>query len=680
MLAVFALLPLLCALAAPEPPSAAGPVDLPRVSSASEVGERGLPVVALSGAGAELKPYGRFGATARLAWSAQGLHAQVSVVDATPYEAPDAERLYEGDSVELFLAAPPGGPADAAGMVQLVVSPARDPAHPGVRRRYFDYRGAALKKAGPPAGGAYVRRTRDGYVVDLLLSWSNLGLSGPPAPGAVFGVRVGVNDGEAGRERARLVWVTPSGKAADFFAPPPVRLALVAGAGTGVPAAAAWGDYDDEGQTRVHVVAEPGLAGRTVRVATAAGKVRAEGTLRRDGERAAASLSFPPPPPGAAAEGALTVTLDGAPLRPAAPAPVVLPDIAEYRRGLFRFGVTGEGRRDASQEWVVPAAKGGAVFSGDRFPEFTYADPKRVERLLGPVAVKVAYYDAAGRPVERPSAPGRYGAVVTATAAALGETATGYRTLFRRPDGVAPAADTDPVSAAAALEKAPDAAKADRDWWHTLRKKLGNAIRYEYYVRLPAGYDADPARRWPVIFYLHGSGGGDPANWDRTKVNDGPQGAAGRDPEHFPFVIVSLRSPGGWHPPAVKDVMDEVEAKYRIDTAREYLTGFSMGGMGTWTVVYDQPARFAAIAPVGARTGDPARMPLLKGVAAWVFNGADDSTTTAADARAAVASLRAANTGAEVKYTEIPGAGHVESLTAAYAGIALYDWFLSHHK
>ncbi len=31
-------------------------------------------------------------------------------------------------------------------------------------------------------------------------------------------------------------------------------------------------------------------------------------------------------------------------------------------------------------------------------------------------------------------------------------------------------------------------------------------------VYLPAGYDADPAKRWPVFYYLHGLGG-DETNW-----------------------------------------------------------------------------------------------------------------------------------------------------------------------
>ena len=129
---------------------------------------------------------------------------------------------------------------------------------------------------------------------------------------------------------------------------------------------------------------------------------------------------------------------------------------------------------------------------------------------------------------------------------------------------------------------------------------------------------------------------------------------------------------------AVKDVMDEIDAKYRTDPQRCYLTGFSMGGIGTWAVALDQPDRFAAIAPVGGRAGNPAQAARLKGVAAWVFNGAADTGTTSSEALKMVGALQAA--GAEVKWTEVPDADHMESYEYVYRHAELYSWFLEHKK
>ena len=242
--------------------------------------------------------------------------------------------------------------------------------------------------------------------------------------------------------------------------------------------------------------------------------------------------------------------------------------------------------------------------------------------------------------------------------------------VFRRPSG--DNLQGDAATIAARFEKTSvSPVKVERDWWHRLLKKLGTPVKYEYFVRAPAGYDVDKAKRWPLLVFLHGSGGG---NKMQDVQTNGPQVPA-RQRKDFPFLVLSLRSPGGWYPPAVKDVLDEVAAKYRTDEKRTYLTGFSMGGMGTWEVLFDQPKRFAAASPVGGRRGHPERAAELKHVPIWVWNGAVDGTTTPADAKAAVEALKAV--GGNVKYTEIPEAGHVDSHDFVFHGTELYDWLLA---
>jgi S-formylglutathione hydrolase FrmB len=67
------------------------------------------------------------------------------------------------------------------------------------------------------------------------------------------------------------------------------------------------------------------------------------------------------------------------------------------------------------------------------------------------------------------------------------------------------APDPDPVSAHAAD---PAASSTSDATFHS--DALG--VDKHYLVYLPAGYDADPARRWPVIYMLNGLGG-DETNW-----------------------------------------------------------------------------------------------------------------------------------------------------------------------
>ena len=65
--------------------------------------------------------------------------------------------------------------------------------------------------------------------------------------------------------------------------------------------------------------------------------------------------------------------------------------------------------------------------------------------------------------------------------------------------------------------------------------------------------------------------------------------------------------------PALKAIVDECIAAHPVDTARIYLTGLSMGGMGSWALANAYPHLFAAMAPIcgGARFHLPPLDPSL---------------------------------------------------------------------
>ena len=66
--------------------------------------------------------------------------------------------------------------------------------------------------------------------------------------------------------------------------------------------------------------------------------------------------------------------------------------------------------------------------------------------------------------------------------------------------------------------------------------------RFHYLLFLPADYGADPNRRWPLIFFHHGSGQrGSDAN--RVKVH-GPPKIVEEDSD-FPFIVLSPQLPLG---------------------------------------------------------------------------------------------------------------------------------------
>ncbi len=205
-------------------------------------------------------------------------------------------------------------------------------------------------------------------------------------------------------------------------------------------------------------------------------------------------------------------------------------------------------------------------------------------------------------------------------------------------------------------------------------KQVVKTYSYKYLLYTPADYAKDPAKKWPLILFLHGSG---ESGSDLNKVKEhGPPMLLSKGKD-LPFIVVSPQSPGGgWLPEALNLLLDEVEQNYRVDTERVYLTGLSMGGYGTWALASETPARFAAIAPVcGGGAKRMARR--LKDTPVWVFHGAKDDTVPIRESQDMVDALKAA--GADVKFTIYPDADH-DSWTATYNNPELFTWFLQHKK
>lgn len=192
---------------------------------------------------------------------------------------------------------------------------------------------------------------------------------------------------------------------------------------------------------------------------------------------------------------------------------------------------------------------------------------------------------------------------------------------------------------------------------------------WPYALYVPPDYD--PSRAWPLFVVLHGAGG-NPDAMLRTACGAGPWGAPalpGRDPfPPFPprqaFVLcpfgVTTATPQDGFKQNVDEVLaslDAVQADYRIDPHRTYLTGISMGGGGAWRIGLTHPNRFAAIAPISGtlplpreRAGDAPELPVV------VIHGRHDTVIPIADVRAFVAAREAA--GGRVALRERPDGDH----------------------
>ncbi len=205
---------------------------------------------------------------------------------------------------------------------------------------------------------------------------------------------------------------------------------------------------------------------------------------------------------------------------------------------------------------------------------------------------------------------------------------------------------------------------------------LQSSYQLSYLVQFPAGYEANPTEKYPVILFLHGSGErGD--SIELVKAWGPPRIA---EDKGLPFIVVSPQCPKDTRWIALllplRDLLEEIIHKYPVDTTRIYLTGLSMGGFGTFALAQAYPEYFAAIAPV-CGGGTPGMVKFSKNLPTWVFHGDADSVVVPENSKLMVEALKKA--GAEVKFTLYPGIDHF-SWIPAYSDSGLFDWFLEHRK
>ena len=210
-------------------------------------------------------------------------------------------------------------------------------------------------------------------------------------------------------------------------------------------------------------------------------------------------------------------------------------------------------------------------------------------------------------------------------------------------------------------------------------KDKGGA-EHKYVLFVPHNYNAKTP--CPVILFLHGSG--ESAGGSKQPVDVGIGPAIKKREKSFPFLVVIPQSQKRTWQAGSDDanralaMLDDVEKNYNVDKQREYLTGMSMGGYGTWSLATRDADRWAAIVPVcGGLRGDATGVAKIKDLPCWCFHGADDPTVKVDQSRRLIEALKAA--GGSPKYTEYPGVKH-DSWVKAYDTDELYDWLLQQKR
>lgn len=199
-----------------------------------------------------------------------------------------------------------------------------------------------------------------------------------------------------------------------------------------------------------------------------------------------------------------------------------------------------------------------------------------------------------------------------------------------------------------------------------------------YRILYPQNYD--PSQKYPLILFLHGAGERGSDN-EAQLVHGGDLLASHKNRTNYPAIIIAPQCPAEiywvdykrptpedpvryFYPSkpitkqlgAVKELVDSYITKGIVDERNMHITGLSMGGIGTFDLVFRYPNMFVTATPIcgGVNTQ---RAENFKGKTVFrIFHGTEDSVVDVKFSRDAYTALQKA--GAKVTYKEYPGVNH----------------------
>ena len=201
-------------------------------------------------------------------------------------------------------------------------------------------------------------------------------------------------------------------------------------------------------------------------------------------------------------------------------------------------------------------------------------------------------------------------------------------------------------------------------------------VRLPYLLHLPAKYNEDRQKRWPLILYLHG-GSARGEDLERLRKIGLPKRL--EQDRDFPFIVTSPLLPEGeiWTDvAALGALVDEVARLHRVDPARIYVTGHSMGGRGALYVAYKQRGRFAAVAALSPYSPITAWSKNLTHVPLWLIHGAKDAQAPIKDSEELAHAIEKA--GGKPRFTPLPDADHF--ILEWYDRNEVFDWLMEHRR
>lgn len=214
--------------------------------------------------------------------------------------------------------------------------------------------------------------------------------------------------------------------------------------------------------------------------------------------------------------------------------------------------------------------------------------------------------------------------------------------------------------------------------------------------------DFSETQKYPVVLVLHGAGERGDDNKSQL-VHGGDLFLKDSVREQFPAIVIFPQAPKDdyWakvevnrdikpfvfdfknkaeSTPSLKlvmELMEEMKQKSFVDDDRLYVGGLSMGGMGTFEIIFKKPELFAAAFAIcgGANTEIAAEYP--ENFDIWIFHGEQDDVVLPKYSKAMARTIN--HHGGNAKLSLYPEDNH-NSWDSAFAEPYLLKWLFSHSQ
>lgn len=214
--------------------------------------------------------------------------------------------------------------------------------------------------------------------------------------------------------------------------------------------------------------------------------------------------------------------------------------------------------------------------------------------------------------------------------------------------------------------------------------------------------DFEVSAKYPLILFLHGAG--ERGNDNKKQLVHGASFFERYNRVDFPAVVIMPQCPENeywaavdfvWHADGSRTfqfkpegepskpmrllllLLDSLLSTPWLDQSRVYVGGLSMGGMGTFELIYRRPELFAAAFPVcGGGKPETATM-FAKKVPVWVFHGDADNVVPLKLSDDMVKAIKLA--GGKPRFTVYEGVGH-NAWDYTFKETNLIPWLFSHSK